>query len=410
MSKKLVVLAGPDEGSVFEVGSEVMHIGRSRAADVHLIDPHSSRVHCQLQPDGDLLRLEDFDSAGGTYVNGKRVAKHNLLPGDIIRIGNTRLQYVVDLSEPPPATPQGVPIAQPVGAKVTAPWAQELPGNSVSHYKVGALLAKGKSGYVFHARDTRRNLAVALKVLDPSYSEKEEAVERFVQALKSVLPLRHPNLVKVFGAGKTGPHCWVAMEYVRGESLAAVIARIETAGMLDWRQVLKFGIHLARALEYAHAKKLFHGSVTPQNILVGPDLSQTKLTDLRLAAAVEDDPTKPISAAGVPSEQLSYMPPERTHGPASPFDSRADVYSLGATLYAMFTGHPPLQASTVEELIRMIRLESPISLRSHQLGVPDALELITLRMLAKRPEDRFQSGRQLLRTFEAFARSHNLSV
>ncbi len=442
MAKKLVVLAGPDEGRAFSLGGEPVLLGRSRATGSHLIDPHVSRVHCQVELiDGQFI-LTDYDSAGGTFVNGKRISRHTLQSGDLLRIGNTRLQFMEDdgsaAPEAPPqegpdegpepgATigPEGIPLARPVrrpppvspATKVGRPpqrrpgaWAQDLPGTKILHYKIGPLLAKGKSGFVFHARDTRRNVAVALKVLDPEFSQSESAVKRFVQAMKSVLPLRHPNLVKVVGAGKTGPNCWVAMEYVHGESLAAVIGRIETAGMLDWRQVLRVGIFLARALVYAHQKNLLHQSVTPPNILIGKTMNETKLADLMLATATEEDPTKPISAAGVPSEELSYMPPERTDGPGKPVDARADIYSLGAILYAMFTGHPPLGASTVKELVTKIRLESPVSLKSHQLGLPEELEQIVQQMLAKRPQDRQQTAKEVLAQLEGVAKANKVTV
>jgi serine/threonine protein kinase len=408
MASKLIVLAGPDEGRDFALGGDPLLLGRSRATGSHLLDPHVSRVHCQVQGEGDQFVLTDFDSAGGTFVNGKRISRHALKPGDLIRIGNTRLQFTgADGSSPAPA--MGIPVATRAAPRAVS-WVKELPGQKISHYKVGSPLARGKAGYVFHARDTRRNLPVALKVLEPGFSQSEAAVKRFVEAMKSVLPLRHPHLVKVYGAGKAGPHCWVAMEYVSGESLAAVIGRIETGGMLDRRHVLRVGIYLARALDYAHHKKLIHQSVTPANILVGNTMAATKLADLMLAAAVEGDPTTPISAAGVPSEELSYMPPERTDGPGKPVDARADIYSLGATLYAMFTGRPPLQADSVRELVDKIRLTAPPPLGSQQLGVPETLAHINEKMLAKRREDRYQSAKELLRHMETFAKSHNLQI
>src|SRR5438477_12492453 len=94
MTAKLVVLAGPDEGRVFPVASEAVLLGRSRATDTHLIDPHVSRVHCQVLPENSRHVLVDFDSAGGTFVNGKQVSRHNLQPGDLVRIGTTHMQFV----------------------------------------------------------------------------------------------------------------------------------------------------------------------------------------------------------------------------------------------------------------------------------------------------------------------------
>ncbi|HWY87499.1 MAG TPA: serine/threonine-protein kinase, partial [Gemmataceae bacterium] len=245
MPRKLIVLAGPDEGRSFVLGSDPLLLGRSRATESHLLDPHISRVHCQIQFEGDQFLLTDFDSAGGTFVNGKRTSRHALQPGDLIRIGNTRLQFIVEPDDaghpaanvPRHATSPGAPVGTPVFGARASQWVQELAGQKISHFKIGSPLARSKSGYVFHGRDTRRNLAAAVKVLDPSFSQSEAAVKRFVEAMKLVLPLRHPNLVKVYGAGKTGPHCWVAMEYINGESLAAVIGRIGSGGMLDWRHV-----------------------------------------------------------------------------------------------------------------------------------------------------------------------------
>jgi hypothetical protein len=419
MPQKLIVLSGPDEGRTFPVGREPLLLGRSRATDGHLLDDHVSRVHCQIHPDGGQVVLADFDSAGGTFVNGKRITRHALQPGDIIRIGNTRLQFAVEPE--PPASPdsapaaaapvrESLPIAVPIVFSQGSPWVQELAGQKISHYKVGSPMARSNSGFVFHARDTRRNLAVVLKVLDPLFSKDLAAVKQFVKVIKLVLPLRHPHLIKVFGAGKTGPYCWIAREYVIGESLAAVIANIETTGMLDWRHGLRVGIFLGQALDYVHQKKLIHHRVIPANILVGKTMKETKLTDLMMAAAIADDATKPISAAGVPSPELAFLPPECTDGPKSPDDPRVDIYALGATMYALFTGQPPLKANTVDELVKHIRLEAPASLKSFQLGLPEPLIHMNQKMLAKRPEDRYQSAKELVKHLEIAAKTHNVEV
>src|ERR1051325_5083656 len=306
MASKLIVLAGPDEGRVFNLGSEVMLLGRSRATDSPLTDPHCSRVHCQIVPEADKYIVVDFDSASGTFVNGKEVDRHILQAGDLIRIGSTHLQFVAEGAEGAAAAP--------VPAKTQTDWAKGLVGQTLAHYQITGPLARGKTGYIFHARDTRNETAVALKVLHPDFGLDEKKVQHFVEAMKTVLPLSHPHLLKIFGAGKTGKYCWVATEYIPGDSLAAVIGRISKTGKLDWKPVLRVAIYLVRALEYAHQKNLIHENVTPQNILVGKSPQNTKLTDLMLALATEEDPTKPISAAGVPSESLAYMSPERTDG------------------------------------------------------------------------------------------------
>jgi pSer/pThr/pTyr-binding forkhead associated (FHA) protein len=429
MAKKLVVLAGPDEGRSFTLGGDVLLLGRSRATDTHLIDPHVSRVHCQVVPENGKHVLVDFDSAGGTYVNGKQVNRHELKPGDLIRIGTTHMQFVVEQA--------GAPVAKAKPAKEKAPreaagtaapgdttvtarrtkldakkpgaWAEALVGQVFSHYKIGRPLARSHTGYVFHAADTRRNLPLALKILDPRYGKDEKMVKKFVDAMKTVLPLRHANLIRIYSAGRQADHLWVAMEYVKaGESLAAVIGRSAHAGRADWRVVVRLGIYLARALDYAHQKKIVHQNVTPQNIILGRQLQETKLADLMLASALYEDPTEPISAAGTPSEALSYMPPERTDGPSAVVDARADIYSLGATLHAVLTGRPPFQAATTRELIDQIRQEYAPSLKSTQVEAPPALEPILRQAMAKRARDRQETAKQLLKELEAIAKAHTI--
>jgi serine/threonine protein kinase len=405
MSKRLLVLAGPDEGRGFPIVSgETLLLGRSRATESRLIDPHVSRVHCQVQLEGDTVVLTDFDSAGGTFVNGKKIMqRQDLKSGDLIRIGNTRLQLFDEAG----AEAAPVPMAIPVMSAGTS-WAKELIGKKMSNYKIESLLARGKSSYVFHARDTRQNVPVALKVLEPRLSKDKAIMQRFVKAMKTVMPLRHANLVTVHSAGKTGANCWIAMEYVAGESLAAVIGRIETAGMLDWRHVLRLAVYITRALEYAHGKKLTHLNITPQNILVGRNPADTKLADLMLAKAVEREPGHEFSRAEILGD-LPYMAPEQTHGPKG-VDARADIYGLGATIYAMLTGQPPFKGDTVTELVTKIRREQPVPLKTFFLGMPDKFEKIIEKMVAKHPDERYATAGELRKELESLAAEKGVAV
>ncbi len=418
MPKRLLVVAGPDEGRDFAVPeSDALLLGRSRATETALIDPHVSRVHCQVMVEGGGLTITDFESAAGTFVNGKKVmGKQALSPGDFIRIGNTRLQY---LDDPEPAATEPPPLAMPVQRPAGA-WPEALAGKKLGNYKVGPVLARSQSGFVFHARDLRKNLPVALKVLDPAIAKNASAVGRFVRAMKTVMPLRHPNLVHVFAAGKSGPHCWLAMEYVEGESLAAVIGRIESTGQLDWRRILALGIYMARAIAYAHKKNIIHRNITPSNILVGKNPQNTKLADLMLAKALEGDQRsepgvsatgpQPISRRDQLLGEIAYMSPERTAGGTAPVDGRADIYSLGATLYALFAGRAPFTGETMTELITRIRREPPPPLKNFYLGAPEALEAMVRKLLSKRPDDRHASAAELLADLEQFAKEKGVTI
>jgi serine/threonine-protein kinase len=277
------------------------------------------------------------------------------------------------------------------------------------HFQITAPLAGGKTGYIFHGRDVRSDTAVALKVLHADFGQDDKKVQRFTEAMRAVMPLTHPHLLKIYGAGKTGNHCWVATEYVPGDSLAAVIGRLAKTN-LDWKAAVRVGTYLARALEFAHGKGLLHQNVTPQNILVGRKPQNTKLTDLMLALATEEDPLKPVSADGAPSAALPFLSPERTDGPGAKVDARTDIYSLGATLYAMLAGKPPLQGPTVAQLIERIRLDAPQRLSAYKVDVPEPLETLLRQCLAKRPQDRPASAADMRKELEKIAQEHKIPL
>jgi serine/threonine protein kinase len=402
MPKQLVVIAGPDKGRVFPLeGIELLLVGRSKATETRLTDPHVSRVHCQVKVAGDDVLLLDHESASGTFVNGKRITQEPLRPGDIIRIGETQLAYQTDETTAPTVPPAPAP-AKPV--QVT-----ELAGKTLAYFEVGSVLAKGQSGVVFQARDTKEDRTVAFKVLWPEFTKNDDEMQRFIRAMKTVLPLRHPNLVTLYGAGKTGPYCWMAMEFVEGESLTDVIKRIGTAGMLDWRNALRVAVHIARALDFAQQQHIIHRNVTPQNILVQSSDKLTKLGDLMLAKALEGTLAEQITRPGQLIGAINYMSPERTRGTAE-VDGRSDIYGLGATVYALLTGRPPFEAGTPAETITLIRQAEPVKPTKYQLAIPALFEGTVLKMLAKRPEDRYQTAAELLADLERVAKFTGATV
>jgi serine/threonine protein kinase len=393
MLKQLVVIAGPDKDRVFALPeADSLLLGRSKATETRLTDPHVSRVHCEVQVDGDSVVVTDNESAGGTFVNGKRVSQCQLKANDILRIGDTQLRYVV-----------GDPAEQSTKVPVKAAPLPELAGKTLAYFEVGPVLAKGHAGLVFRARDTKEDRTVALKVLKPEVSQNDEEMQRFIRAMKTMLPLRHPNLVTLYGAGKSGPYCWISMEFVEGESLTQVIQRIGTANMLDWRHALRVAVHVGRALDYAQQHHIIHRNITPQNILVQSSDKLTKLGDMMLAKALEGTLAEQITGQGELVGDVRYMSPERTHGTAA-VDGRSDIYSLGATVYALLTGRPPLEGGTLAETITKIRQEEPVKPKKYQLSIPDLFEGTVLKMLAKRPDDRYQTPAELLAALERVAK------
>ena len=406
MHRFLHVIVGPDKGQRYQVSdSFTTLLGRSRRASSQLTDTGVSRVHCEIEIRNRRILLTDLDSAAGTFVNNQRVSDCELKDGDILRIGNTqmRVEKPANEADSMPSTIAPRPVI------TTSDRLKELTGNKLSHFDIGPVLAKGQSGLVFKATDFKNERDVAFKVLWPEFSQNEEEMQRFVRAMKTMMPLRHPNLVALYGAGKTGGYCWIAMELVEGESLTQVIARIGAANMLDWKRVLRITYYLAKALDYAHGQSIIHRNITPQNVLIGKAPDQVKLGDLMLAKAQEGSLAQQITKPGEILGDLRYMSPERT-GDSRNVDARSDLYSLGALMYAMLTGRPPFEGNNLIETVTKIRQAQPVPPKKFQLAIPDAVEGVTLKLLAKRPEDRFPSAAALLKDMERVAKFSNADL
>ncbi len=412
MSLELVVIAGPDKGRTFtlNVGQDLM-LGRSAQAHYQVSDPRVSRNHCQIALEGDQVSVICNGGSGGTLVNGQKVQRHALKPGDVVQVGDTQMRLQLgDL-------PLDVALAQSAG-KVTAGKGgkpdrvaelSSLVGQNLSHYDINMVIGTGRSSMVFNATDLKDDRPVALKVLLPEFSSEEEEMQRFIRAMKTMLPLRHPNLVTLYGAGKTGPYCWVAMEYVAGENLTQVIDRIGVAGMLDWRHAFRAAVHIARALDYAHGQSIIHRNVTPTNILLDATNKMAKLGDLMLAKALEGSMARQITRPGEIIGDVAYMSPERTRGTEG-LDGRSDLYGLGATVYALLTGRPPFGGSTLVEKISRIRQTEPEKPTRYQMSIPGQFEAVVLKLLAKDPNARYQSAADLLRELARVGRFSGVTV
>jgi hypothetical protein len=454
MLAQLEVIAGADRGRVFPLSPDApLVIGRGRQSVTRLTDLHVSRIHCQVEFRGADILIKDLNSVGGTLVNDRAVTEQILRPGDVIQLGETKLRFacadVADQMTLPPERPgEHIPMAiplDPVPRGITPPPTEqppvealpaaipipdalpasrparqalkilpgeqlgELTGTILGPFQIGQVIARGKSGVVFRAVDRRSNQRLALKVLRPEFTRYESDIQRFIRSMKTMLPLRHPNLVFLYGAGKKGPYCWVAMEFVEGESLSQVIQRTGVAGMLDWRHAFRAAVHLGRALDFAHQRRIVHRNLTPQNVMIRARDKLAKLGDLMLAKATEGSMAQQITQANEILGDLRYMSPEQTFGPEN-MDARSDLYSLGALLYACMTGQPPFEGDNVIETIVKIRQAAVVMPKKYQMSIPDAFQAVVLRAMAKRPEDRFQTAAELLRELERVGKFQGVSV
>ena len=405
----LVIVGGPDRGRYFQIEEgQTLVIGRSQTSDTQINDPRVSRVHCRVVVDGGTITLLDNDSASGTFINGNKVSRQELNTGDTFSVGDTTLRYQLDAN-----VPDDQPTIAPVASKPTAP--QDVPqladliGETFAHYRLDKILAKGNTGMIFKAQDTDQDRVVAVKVLTPDPNHSEEQRDRFVRAMKTMLPINHDHLVSLYHAGKTGPFCWAAMQYIDGESLTELISRMGIEGMLDWRETWRIGVQIGRALDAAYEQKIIHRNVTPNNIMRRHADRACLLADLMLAKALEGTFSQQITAPGQLIGEVPYMAPERTRD-SDPVDTRSDIYGLGATLYALMAGRPPFESSSLPELVRMVREDEPTPPKQFQLSIDEKFQDAVARMLAKKPADRYQTPTELLRDLERIGQFNNLQA
>lgn len=406
-----VVVAGPDMEKKFPVHAGAgLIMGRQQGTAYTLTDGRVSRQHCEIRFQNGVVTVIDKGGSGGTMVNGTKITERDLNHGDSLKIGDTLLKLITkeDAAAVTTISGTGAPNAEydPQAVDQLA----ELSGRSLSHFQIAKPLGKGNTSMVFRATDTDNGRDVALKVMLPEYARREEDMKRFMRAMQAMLPLRHPNLVAVLGAGKNGPYLWSAMELVEGESLTDVIQRIGVAGMLDWKYAFRVGVHIGRALEYAHGQGIVHRDVAPANIMLSTADKVVKLGDLMLAKALEGAEAQQVTRPGELVGDVNYMSPERSRGHPALADARSDLFSLGATCYALLTGTPPFAGATMVETITKIRSAEPAKPTTFQMGIPGLFEGVILKLLAKRPEDRFQTAKELVKELERIGKYNGVTV
>jgi serine/threonine-protein kinase len=254
-------------------------------------------------------------------------------------------------------------------------------------YRLEAKLGSGGMSTVYLARDTTLDRPVAVKVMHREMSEQADQLERFRQEARAVAKLSHPNVVAVIDAGEDKGHPYIVFEYVEGETLKQ---RINRVGALDAQEALAYAIEVARGLTVAHARRMVHRDIKPQNVLIDSE-GRAKLTDFGISRQLESDG---LTATGRVLGTTDYVSPEQAMGHG--VDQRSDVYSLGVLLYEMLTGQVPYQAdSQVGVAMKHVNEEMPdVQQRRPELSA--AAALVVERATAKDPGQRYQDVGEMI--------------
>lgn len=286
----------------------------------------------------------------------------------------------------------------------------QLTGEVLGHFHLGVLLGRGQHGVVFQARDLRTQAVVALKVLAADFPSNAQETTQFMEAIKSGFALRHPHLVGLLAAGRNEPYCWIAEEYIAGDSLIHYLNRLGTAQASDWRFALRVAIHIARALDSTSQRRLVHRNVTPANILVDQDRQIIKLNDLVLARALRGSGLAHRVLDRKTLSELVYLAPEQVDGESSYVDFLCDLYSLGAIVYHLSTGYPIFHADSLAEGLPLVLEHVPRQPCKYDRTIPRTFDKAIRRLLAKNQVDRYQRASELLAELEPVARACGLVV
>lgn len=271
------------------------------------------------------------------------------------------------------------------------------PGTRLGRYEIRSKLGAGGMGEVYLAEDTKLDRKIALKILPTDVASNKDRMARFVREAKSAAALNHPNIAHVYEIGESAGVDFIAMELVDGHTLRELIYTQRT----DLGKLLRYLQHVAEGLAKAHSVGIIHRDLKPDNIMVTRD-GHAKILDFGLAKLVEANQSNPSSdkttailkqqsQSGIIVGTVGYMSPEQAQGKTREIDHRSDIFSFGCILYEAITGHRPFEGTdTIDILNRIIREPVTPITDLNPLAPPD-LQRIVRRCLAKDPEDRYQT-------------------
>jgi tetratricopeptide (TPR) repeat protein/tRNA A-37 threonylcarbamoyl transferase component Bud32 len=365
-----------------------------------------------------LLRFEEMNSRGETLYPEELCRDcPELLPEVRRRLAGLRaLELPKERAEPASA-----------GAAGTAPVADR--------YTPDRFHREGGLGQVWLAHDGELQREVALKRVKPAYAHSAESRRRFLREAEITARLQHPGIVPVYGLvhDAAGQPCY-AMRFIEGESLRDAVQRFHAAAgpgrdpgerRLGLRQLLARFVAVCNTIAFAHSRAIVHRDLKPQNIMLGkfgetlvvdwglakpfertPEERAAGETTLQPCAALKGEETRHGEALGTPA----YMSPEQAAGRWDEVGAASDIYSLGATLYAILTGQPPFQGGAADALLQQVQRGDFVPPRQRQRDVPAGLEAVCLRAMAAQPADRYGSATALAQEIERWLADEPVST
>jgi serine/threonine protein kinase len=272
----------------------------------------------------------------------------------------------------------------------------------LGQYVVLDLLGEGGMGQVFKARHRRLDRVDALKVIRPQHLQQPDSLRRFLREARAAARLSHPNIVTIYDADEANGTHFLAMEFVPGTDLSSAVRK---EGFLLPAEACEYVRQAAMGLQHAHERGMVHRDVKPANLLRTKDRSLIKILDMGLARLHASDDRQQsvgeLTHSGVVMGTPDYMAPEQAIDSHS-VDIRADIYSLGCTLYFLLAGQPPFPESSLTQKLLWHQQKDPEPVRKLRQDLPAGLETVLTTMMAKNPDERYQSPGDVARALVPF--------
>ena len=279
-----------------------------------------------------------------------------------------------------------------------------LPFSRLGHYEIVARIGHGGMGDVYRGYERALDREVAIKVLPAELARSDDFVRRFRAEATAAAKLIHPNIIQMFFFGEDAGHHFFGMQYVEGESLADLLARQKKLPVTETLAIVEQAL---AGLAAAHSQGMVHRDIKPGNILLDSRNRRALLADFGLVKSLEDSVTG-HTATGVVMGTVDYISPEQGRGQA--VDGRSDLYSMGVLLYHLLAGRLPFEADNPTALIFQHVYEPPPPLAKTAPHVPAPLATMIEKLLAKSPDDRYQTAEEVLIDLRAFRTGQPLSL
>ena len=298
-----------------------------------------------------------------------------------------------------PTIPESVQLAPPADYPFLAPPQAQDELGRLGPYRVLKVLGAGAMGVVFHAEDPHLRRPVALKVMRPHLAASAEFHRRFLREARLAAAIEHEHIVTVYQVGEDRGVPYLAMQLLRGETLEDRLGR-RAGGRLPLPEVLRVGREIAEGLAAAHARGLVHRDIKPANVWLEERRGRVRIVDFGLARGSEPDAQ--FTQAGAVIGTPAYMAPEQATG--ATVDARCDLFSLGAVLYRAATGRAPFGDRDTMSILHALATRTPVPPHRIVPALPRMFSGLVMRLLAKDPDDRPQSAREVVEAIEALER------